>query len=287
MPEVDSLEFKSLQQSAKELEAFISPRFREMENRVKVFQSIICDLKTSVLNQSLVEALRVVIVKPEVAHYVHSHILKQTDSKEGNDPELAIELIKAIVANDKVKIHGRLACIHENQEQRDLVQECLEDILEAIQRDMYDSCLIHYRQVVIAKTSELRLTFNDIERLNEEYFKETFQWLSELLKHKTAEQEYQPNSPIPISREQLSKSVKAITVFRATKDLRLKYAELFNEPTNANNRDWLVIHRHLRTFQRPQNLAPSAATTLPVPISTLQQCHHDNPVNNHGEQGEA
>ncbi len=42
-----------------------------------------------------------------------------------------------------------------------------------------------------------------------------------------------------------------------------------------------------REILPPQNPSHSAQSTLPVSSTTLQQCHHDNPVNNHREQGEA
>jgi hypothetical protein len=53
-----------------------------------------------------------------------------------------------------------------------------------------------------------------------------------------------------------------------------------------------VINRIMRVrtdrngIRHLQNLPPSAQSTLPVSSSTLQQCPHDKPVNDHGEHGE-
>src|SRR5450432_1158331 len=71
----------------------------------------------------------------------------------------------------------------------------------------------------------------------------------------------------------------------AVKDLRLKYAEAFGEPTNANNRDWLVkrIAWRLqaqnegglseRAKQRAQELANEADLRVLAPASSPAPNH--------------
>jgi Protein of unknown function (DUF2924) len=70
----------------------------------------------------------------------------------------------------------------------------------------------------------------------------------------------------------------------AVKDLRLKYAEVFNEPTNAHNKDWLVkrIAWRLqaqnegglseRAKQRAKELANEADLRVLAPASTPAPC---------------
>ena len=76
----------------------------------------------------------------------------------------------------------------------------------------------------------------------------------------------------------------------AVKDLRLKYAEVFNEPTNAHNKDWLVkrIAWRLqaqnegglseRAKQRAKELANEADLRVLAPASTpTTLCHNREP----------